>query len=515
MASLYGLELFDFDNNQIDKQLTTLLPESIARRFCLLAVSQSGQTPTIAFAHPQDIIAKDEMSRRFPKGYKIVLAKESELIIAIDSLYRNTNKILALTKQLESQISQMGSFEQIDDIDDEQQSPVVSLISSIFDNALQLGASDIHIEPQKDSFRLRFRIDGILQDQINHDNFALPAIVSRLKLMAKLNISEKRLPQDGRFSISVDQRLIDIRMSTLPVSEGESLVLRLLDKSAGVLDIPSLGMPPLVKKTLIHHIQAPYGMILVTGPTGAGKTTTLYACLEAIKSSETKIITAEDPIEYAIEGINQVQVAPQSGLDFARILRSALRQDPDVVMVGEIRDKETAQVAVQAALTGHLVFSTLHTNDSIGATERLVNIGLEPFLVAAAVKLVLAQRLVRRLCPHCSLDYEPKELELQWIGQSMNVDLPRITLKQARGCQKCSHTGYQGRLGVYEFLTMDEKMAFYLRQGELGSFAQYAQKHPSYRPLSQWALDYAISGQTSLEEVFRVSGGQSLDEYLS
>lgn len=324
--------------------------------------------------------------------------------------------------------------------------------------------------------------------------------------MAKLNISEKRLPQDGRFTIDVLDRVIDVRVSTLPVNLGESVVMRLIDSSKGIFDIDSLGMPPLIRKTLLNHIGAPHGLILVTGPTGSGKSSTLYACLEHLNTDQRKIITAEDPVEYSISRINQSQAHPQVGLTFAKILRSALRQDPDVVMIGEIRDEETVIIALQAALTGHMVFSTLHTNNAISSVERLINMG------AAALKLVLAQRLVRRLCDDCMEDYTPRMFEKKWIGEALGVELPPINFNTSRGCGKCCHTGYKGRIAVYELLEIDEKMSYFLRKEDLSSFAEHAVKSHNYKPLSHWALDYAVQGLTSLQEVLRISSGDFDDE---
>ena len=514
LARQFNAPLIDIESHKIDQELINRLPEAMARRFRVIPISMQNNEYLVAFSDPTDILAKDEISRRLGGPIRVCVCKESSILAAIDNTYRKTQTIVSLAEQLEMQIGQ------VDDLDSDleasseslSQAPVIKLLSSVFEDAIQVKASDIHVEPDKNFFRIRLRVDGVLQEQIVNEKTVLSALVSRLKLMAKLNISEKRLPQDGRFSITVLDRVIDVRVSTMPVASGESIVMRLLDRTKSVLDIPSLGMPPLVKKTLVHHIHAPHGMILVTGPTGSGKSTTLYACLQALNTDQKKIITAEDPVEYSISRINQVQTLPAIGLSFAKILRSALRQDPDVVMVGEIRDEETATIALQASLTGHMVFSTLHTNSAIGCAERLINMGAEPFLVAASLKLVMAQRLVRRLCEHCMQDYTPKSYEKKWIGEAVGVELPQINFKQARGCSRCAHTGYKGRIAVYEFLEIDEQMSYYLRKEDLSGFSQYALSSKNYRPLSQWALDYAIQGLTSLEEVLRISGGDFDDE---
>ena len=514
LANQFQVPLINFDEYPLNSDIIKKLPEAMARRFRAIPISDLGASYLVVFADPTDLIAKDEIGKRLGASISIGVAKESDILIAIDQTYRKTDAIVSLAEQLEFQLGQVKDvdMEADDETDGNIQAPVTKLLSSLFEDAIQVNASDVHIEPDKNYFRIRLRVDGVLQEQIVNEKAVLAAVVSRLKLMAKLNISEKRLPQDGRFTINVLDKIIDVRVSTLPVSFGESVVMRLLDRSKVVFDMSSLGMPPLVKKTMLHHIHAPHGMILVTGPTGSGKSTTLYSCLQALNTDSKKIITAEDPVEFSISRINQVQSSHKIGLTFAKILRAALRQDPDVVMVGEIRDEETATIALQASLTGHMVFSTLHTNDAIGCAERLINMGAEPFLVAASLKLVVAQRLVRRLCLNCVEDYTPNDYEMRWIGEALGVELPRINFKHSVGCPRCSNTGYKGRVAVYEFLEIDEKMAYFLRKEDLAGFAKYAAQSKTYRPLSLWALDFATQGITSLAEVLRVSGGDFDDE---
>jgi MSHA biogenesis protein MshE len=323
--------------------------------------------------------------------------------------------------------------------------------------------------------------------------------------MASLNISERRLPQDGRFSIRVKDRKIDVRIATMPVQSGEAVVMRLLDQSQGVLRLEDLGMAQTQLETFRHHLTRPHGMILVTGPTGSGKSTTLYGGLSEINSSEKKIITVEDPVEYSFDRINQIQVQPKIGLSFSTILRSALRHDPDVVMVGEIRDEETAQITLRAALTGHLVLSTLHTNDAISGPSRLIEMGVEPFLVASAVRLVLAQRLARRICQSCSESYTPNERETRWLDTILQNVSTNYHFMRGKGCTQCGMRGYKGRIGVYELLEMTNEMADALRDGDLKTFGIVANKHAAFKTLTHNALEYATNGIISLHEVLRLS----------
>jgi MSHA biogenesis protein MshE len=332
------------------------------------------------------------------------------------------------------------------------------------------------------------------------------ALVLRLKLMAGLNISEKRLPQDGRFNVRVKGKSIDVRVSTMPVQHGESVVMRLLDQSQGTLDLEGTGMPPELLERFRKLIKRPHGMILVTGPTGSGKTTTLYGALTELNKPEVKIITAEDPVEYRLPRITQVQVNPKIGLEFASVLRSALRQDPYIILVGEMRDHETVEIGLRAAMTGHLVLSTLHTNDSISSAMRLIDMGAEPFLVASSLLGVVAQRLVRRVCDNCKEAYEPTDQELTWLR---SFDLDPLDIEAGfvlgRGCYQCSNTGYKGRVGVYEMLEMNEDMLDALRRKDVSDFTRAARKSPLFRPLGQCAMDYALQGVTSLQEVSRVA----------
>jgi MSHA biogenesis protein MshE len=384
--------------------------------------------------------------------------------------------------------------------------PVVKLLQSLFEDAVQAKASDIHIEPDEKVLRIRQRVDGVLIEQVLDEVNIASAVVIRLKLIAGLNISEKRLPQDGRFNIRVKNRTLDVRVSTLPVQHGESVVMRLLDHSQGLLNLDILGIPENILSRFRKHINSPHGLILVTGPTGSGKTTTLYAALTEINKPDTKIITAEDPIEYSLPRINQVQVNDKVGLTFVSVLRSALRQDPDIILVGEMRDSETADIAIRASITGHLVFSTLHTNGAIETATRLLDMGLEGYVLASALRVIIAQRLVRRICEYCSESAVIEAGQLIWLEKLQNKDYGKVNFQYGRGCLQCNHTGYNGRIGVYELLDLGRDTLDALRRNDTAAFTQAALKTPGFVPFSICAADYAEQGITTVEEVMRITG---------
>jgi len=389
-------------------------------------------------------------------------------------------------------------------LESQNDAPLIRLINALFTQALRDGASDIHIEPFETRSVVRLRIDGTLRDLIEPARALHGALVSRVKIMAQLDIAEKRLPQDGRITLRIAGKPIDVRVSTIPTGHGERVVLRLLDKQAGRLDLTRLGMADEALVQMDKLIREPHGIVLVTGPTGSGKTTTLYAALSRLDPKALNIMTVEDPIEYDLDGISQTQINPRIGMSFARALRTILRQDPDVVMIGEIRDLETAQIAVQASLTGHLVFATLHTNDAVSAVTRLVDMGVEPFLLASSLIGVGAQRLVRRLCVECRKPFAAGTAQLQALGFAPTEG----AFYTARGCAACNHTGYRGRTGVYELLELDLAMADALRRADTNAYIEAAAKTQGFRPLSICALEYASKGITSLEEVLRIAGEQ-------
>ncbi|MGM0954069.1 MAG: GspE/PulE family protein [Pseudomonadota bacterium] len=492
---------------QFNNELVKKLPEAMARRFRAIVLAQQGEELLVGMADPLDLVAYDELVRVLKRPVKQAVVRESELLNTLDLVYRRTDEIASLAEELEDELGD-DAFD-LANLSAESESadaPVVKLLQTLFEDAIQARSSDIHIEPDETVVRIRQRIDGVLQEQVMKEKRVNSALVLRLKLMAGLNISEKRLPQDGRFNVRVKGKSIDVRVSTMPVQHGESVVMRLLDQSQGTLNLDSTGMPPELLERFRKLIKRPHGMILVTGPTGSGKTTTLYGALTELNKPEVKIITAEDPVEYRLPRITQVQVNPKIGLEFASVLRSALRQDPDIILVGEMRDHETVEIGLRAAMTGHLVLSTLHTNDSISSAMRLIDMGAEPFLVASSLLGVVAQRLVRRVCDNCKETYEPTDQELTWLR---SFDLDPLDIEagfvQGRGCYQCSNTGYRGRVGVYEMLEMNEDMLDALRRKDVSDFTRAARKSPLFRPLGECAMDYALQGVTSLQEVSRVA----------
>ncbi|WP_289102976.1 GspE/PulE family protein [uncultured Marinobacter sp.] len=492
---------------QFNGELVKRLPEAMARRFrAIVLADQSGEL-LVGMADPLDIFAYDELVRVLKQPVRQAVVRESELLNTLDLVYRRTDEIASLAEELEDELGDDAfDLAALSAESESADAPVVKLLRTLFEDAVQARSSDIHIEPDETVVRIRQRIDGVLQEQVMKEKRVNAALVLRLKLMAGLNISEKRLPQDGRFNVRVKGRSIDVRVSTMPVQYGESVVMRLLDQSEGLLNLESTGMPPKLLERFRKLIKKPHGLVLVTGPTGSGKTTTLYGALSELNNAEVKIITAEDPVEYRLPRITQVQVNPKIGLEFSSILRSALRQDPDVILVGEMRDQETAEIGLRAAMTGHLVLSTLHTNDSISSAMRLIDMGAEPFLVASSLLGVVAQRLVRRVCDNCKETYEPSQQEQIWL---QSFDLDPLDMEagfvKGRGCYQCSNTGYRGRVGVYEMLEMDEDMLDALRRRDVSDFTRAARRSPLFRPLGQCAMDYALQGVTSLQEVARVT----------
>jgi len=454
------LPFIDLKHYKFKPETVRLIPETYARRFRAIALDASRDECVVGLADPTDIFAYDEIARLLKRPIQLAVVRESEVLRTIDLVYRRTQEISGFAEELGEEMSSNDiDLLQLVQAEGQTDAPVVKLLQSIFEDALQIGASDIHIEPDETVLRIRQRIDGILHEQVMKEKRIAAALVSRLKLMSGMDISEKRLPQDGRFNIKVKGKVLDVRISTMPIYYGESVVMRLLDQSAGLLNLDQLGMPEDILHRFRHLIQRPHGMVLVTGPTGSGKTTTLYAALNHLNSPEIKIITVEDPVEYRLPRINQVQVNAKIGLSFARVLRSALRQDPNIVLVGEMRDQETAEIGLRAAMTGHLVLSTLHTNDAIGSANRLIDMGAEGYLVAAALQAVMAQRLVRRICESCS---QPQIIDVQhavWVRALLGPQADITQFKHGLGCSHCNNTGYHGRIGVYELLEIDGPLA--------------------------------------------------------
>src|SRR5215467_3656308 len=446
----------------VDAELVQQVPINFAKQALILPLRLDGETVELLVADPLDTTVLDHARMLLRRNVSPRVATGAVIVDAINGVYdRAVNEAEQLVGEMEAQDLQSLAHEleepqDLLDVDDE--APIIRLVNSLLFRAVKERASDIHVEPMERELLVRFRIDGVLQEIIKPPKRYQNSIVSRVKVMGQLNIAEKRLPQDGRIRIKLAGRDIDIRLSTIPCTFGERIVMRLLDKTTTLLDLTDIGMAKDTMHGVDQVIRRSHGIVLVTGPTGSGKTTTLYAALSRINTPDLNILTVEDPVEYQIRGIGQMAINPKIGLTFAAGLRSFLRQDPDVIMVGEIRDRETAEIAIQASLTGHLVFSTVHTNDSAGAVNRLVDMGVEPFLVASSLVAILAQRLVRRLCPDCRVAYQPTEEELREIGLSKER-MKKAGVSQiykASGCPSCGQNGYRGRSGIYEFLLVDD-----------------------------------------------------------
>ena len=498
-----NVPLININNYRIDPEAVKLLPEIQARRYRALVLDDKGDKLLVGMSDPGDINAVDDLSNRLPKPIEIAVVSETQLFEAYENFYRKTEEIASFAQELAEEYDDSQDFEINIGVDGEQETAVAKLLHSIFEDAVLAKASDIHIEPEEEQLRIRQRVDGQLQETVIPERNIAAALVLRLKLMSGLDISEKRLPQDGRAQIKIKGRVIDIRLSTMPVQNGESVVMRLLDQSQGVLSLNQTGMPPSILKRYRKLLKRPHGMILVTGPTGSGKTTTLYGSLTELNKPESKIITVEDPVEYRLPRINQVQVNYKIDLTFSHVLRTTLRQDPDIIMVGEMRDKETVEIGLRGALTGHLVLSTLHTNDSISSAIRLLDMGAPGYLVASSLRGIIAQRLVRRICDNCSVEEKVSSEANFWL-KTLNEDISNITFKKGTGCQKCNHSGYRGRVGVFELLEMTEAMMNSLKNEDTSAFSDAARLSPDYKPLAHSALLYAKEGITSIDEVLKL-----------
>ncbi|MCE2572130.1 GspE/PulE family protein [Motilimonas eburnea] len=502
-----GIPLVDINQLRIDEQVVAKLPEVHARRLRALVVHDDGQSVTVAMSDPADLRALDTITGLLSdRNVKLAVARESQLIESFDRLYRRTKEIASFAEQLQEEHGDSVELDiGLSGLEAEgSEATVVKLLQSLFEDAVQVGASDVHIEPEEKLLRIRQRVDGVLQENVLNEVSIVGALVLRLKLMAGMDISEKRLPQDGRFNMSIRGHSIDVRVSTMPVQYGESVVMRLLDQSAGILSLEETGMPAELLPRFRRQLQRPHGMILVTGPTGSGKTTSLYGALSELNAPGKKIITVEDPVEYRLPRINQVQVNTKIGLGFSNVLRTTLRQDPDILLVGEMRDHETVEIGLRGALTGHLVLSTLHTNDAITSALRLIDMGAPGYLVASSLRAIVAQRLIRKLCVNCKQPHEVEPRERVWLENLSQQSLADTQFYQGTGCQNCNFTGYKGRVGVFEMLELDEPMMEALRRDDPEGFSAAAKQSKHYRPLAFSALDYAMQGITSLEEVLRL-----------
>jgi MSHA biogenesis protein MshE len=490
-------------------EVVRLLNESVARRFRALVLEDRGDTLLLAFGDPLDLFAFDELTRLLKRPIAIAAVPESQLILAFDRLYRRTEEISGLARALEKDLGDAFDFGELSASVGVEGAPVVRLLQSLFEDAIQVGASDVHIEPRETELQIRVRIDGVLQTQMMADKRIGSPLSQRLKLMAGLDISEKRLPQDGRFSVRLKEHTIDVRLSTLPTTFGESAVMRLLHQSGGMRRLDSIGMPDHMLQRFREVLGRSAGLVLVTGPTGSGKTTTLYAALAELNVSELKVITVEDPVEYRLAGITQVQVNEKIDLTFARVLRATLRQDPDVILVGEMRDAETAEIGLRAAITGHLVLSTLHTRDAISTPFRLLDMGIPPFMVATSLQAVIAQRLVRLICTECAEPHEASPQEQSWLDAMQDKET-LISPQRGRGCSACNHTGYAGRQGIYELLEMDAALTQSALRSDPAAFTKLARERMQGATLAHHALELVRQGRTSLSEALRV--GFDIDE---
>ncbi|MGD8111952.1 GspE/PulE family protein [Vibrio sp. NTOU-M3] len=509
LSQQLNVPLIDLSRANVDIDAVQLLSEVHARRLRAMVIGRNGDTLRIAMSDPADLFAQEALLSQLPNyNVEFVITPEKQLVEGFDRYYRRTKEIASFAEQLQAEHQVTEAFDfNIEDQDSEEVT-VVKLINSLFEDAIQVGASDIHIEPDANILRLRQRIDGVLHETLLNEVNIAPALVLRLKLMANLDISEKRLPQDGRFNIKAKGQSVDIRMSTMPVQYGESVVMRLLNQSMGIRKLEESGIPADLLERLRRQLKRPHGMILVTGPTGSGKTTTLYGALSELNEPGKKIITAEDPVEYRLPRISQVQVNPKINLDFSTVLRTFLRQDPDIILVGEMRDHETVEIGLRAALTGHLVLSTLHTNDAIDSALRMIDMGAPGYLVASAVRAVVAQRLVRKVCPDCKTQDDVDESRRQWLAQRF-PNQESANFMRGRGCQNCNLTGYRGRVGVFEMLELDHAMMDALRADDAVLFAQQARNNEEYKPLLAAAMELALKGEVSLDEVMNLGEGDA------
>ncbi|MCI0499189.1 MAG: type II secretion system ATPase GspE [Planctomycetales bacterium] len=503
-----GIPFFEeISSKDVPKEFIEHIPAPYAQHHYVIGIQPQGSGAiTVIAANPLNATAVDNVSKMLRRPVEMGLATRAAITSVIDVAYEQKNTVIEeVAEELDGQnldqlADEVGSSEDLLDVVN--RPPVIRLVNDILFRALQMRASDIHIHPFETKIVVRYRIDGILYDTLTLNRNVLPLVISRIKVMAGMDIAERRMPQDGRCSVRIGQREIDLRVSTVPTSYGERAVLRLLDKSSGILTLEQLGFWQEDKEVFDRMINRTHGVIFVTGPTGSGKSTTLYACLNRLDSTVKNIMTVEDPIEYQLEGISQMQVAPKKGMNFVNALRHILRQDPDVIMVGEVRDQETAAMAIQSSLTGHLVFSTLHTNDAAGAISRLLDFGVEPYLVSSSMVCVLAQRLVRRICPDCKQAYDPPDHELRDLGI---MERKKTPFYMGTGCTKCFDTGYRGRTGIYELMTINDDIRemIYSRQ-TAGAIKRKALEY-GMQTLRMDGARKVQTGTTTLAEVLRVT----------
>lgn len=508
LAEQYGLKVTNLSELDIPKNVIMKVSASMARNHKIIPIKQEGDVITLAVLTPLDLMALDKLRLLFKAKIQEVLVPENEFEKALKKYYgseeENIDSMIEEITEGDITFVEKGEQKLAEGEMEAQEAPIVKLVNLLILDAFRSRASDIHIEPLEDKFRIRYRIDGVLHDMPGPPMRLKGPVMSRVKLLAGMNLAEKRLPQDGRIKINLGGKDVDLRVSALPGIYGESIVLRILDKSSILIGLEELGFLPEDKKSFERLIELPNGIILVTGPTGSGKTTTLNACLNTINRPDKKLVTVEDPVEYQVEGINQVQVKPQIDLTFAKVLRHILRQAPDVIMIGEIRDPETAEIAITAALTGHLVFSTLHTNDAAGAVTRLIDMGMKPFLIASSVQAILAQRLVRTICAKCKEPYQPHLEGLNEI-KAIAGDISKVTFYHGRGCHECKNTGYKGRIGIFELLLVNDTIREMILESRPSTEIKQKAMEMGMRTLRQDGFLKALHGITTVTEVALVT----------
>ncbi|MBE7939295.1 MULTISPECIES: GspE/PulE family protein [Ramlibacter] len=509
-AAKLNAPFIDLRRHDFLPQTVKLLSEAQARRFKALVLEDKGDTFLVGFVDPWDLRAQDEIANILRKPVDVAVITPSHLTDTIERVYRKTEQIGQFAREVgedviveDNAIDLMALSGTLDEAD----APIVKLLQSIFDDAARVNASDIHFEPQEKSMRVRFRIDGLLHVQLDADKRIAPTLVVRLKLMAGLDIAERRLPQDGRFNVKSGDSRFDIRMSSMPTQFGESVVLRLLRQDSQRLKLTQI-MTRRARLVFEKALSAPHGMILVTGPTGSGKTTTLYAAIDQLNTPDVKILTCEDPVEYRLGGVNQVQINEKIELTFARVLRSFLRQDPDILLVGEIRDQETADIAARAAMTGHLVLSTLHTNDAVSTPLRLIDMGVPGYLIASSLLAVVSQRLLRLNCPNCAANDEPTADHLEWFRQHVSEEEINLAkFRKGKGCVRCNGSGYLGRRGVFEIIEMTPELAVSLQHSDPSEFERQARIQIGQYTMERNAVELVLTGETTIDEAIKIAAG--------
>jgi MSHA biogenesis protein MshE len=507
IAEQQGFPFVDLRRFEVAPELVQLLTEIQARRYKAIILEDRGDSYLVGLADPTSLRAQDELANLVGRPIYVAVITNDQFSKTADRMYRKTDQLDEYANEAKRELERESGVVDlnqlkfsIDDID----APVIKFLQTVFEEALQMRASDIHIEPEETRLTVRFRIDGQLHQQVQTDLRIAMALLVRLKLMASLDIAEKRLPQDGGISMIVSSQRIDIRLSTIPTLHGESAVMRLLIQSQGLRDLGQSGMPPDMLQRFKKVIQSPHGIVLVTGPTGSGKTTTLYGALGVLNQRNVKILTVEDPVEYRIAGITQVQVNEKIDLTFPRMLRSFLRQDPDILLVGEIRDQETAQIAARAAMTGHMVLSTLHTNDAASTPGRLLNMGLPGFLIASTLLGVVSQRLLRIICTDCAAPHQPSVDEMAWATHHYGKALSQAVFRKGRGCPRCNNSGFLGRIGVFEFLEMNSTLSAIIHHGDPIEFEKAARESLGEHSLERSALSLVARGETTIAEAMSV-----------